>query len=153
LRGDGLNGTPTTEHFKIQQLEEELERKEETHKKEIQERESEIKELKGLLKIKQRIESVTHAEYTLEYFPKFVIGMLKGVDESGSIRSLYLNAMSFINLAIVSGIGFLIYIYASRLIMKPVAAIIGFVIFWNLSAGPLGYVFGLAPRTRRKKQT
>jgi len=147
-----LNGTPTKEQFRIQQLEEEIERITEDKDHIIKERDSEIKALKGLLKTKQRIEQVTHAEYTLEYFPKFILGMLKGVDESGNIRSIYLNAMSFINLAIVSTIGFLIYIYASWLIMKPIAIIIGFVIFWNLSTGPLGFLFGLAPRRKRQNQ-
>jgi len=147
-----LNGTPTKEQFKIQQLEEELEREKEDKNRIIKEKDSEIKELKGLLKTKQRIEQVTHAEYTTEYFPKFILGMLKGVDESGNIRSIYLNAMSFINLAIVSTIGFLIYMYASRLIMKPIAVIIGFIIFWNLSTGPLGFIFGLAPRRKKRNE-
>lgn len=147
-----MNDAPTKEQFRIQQLEEEMERKDEIHKKEVADLKSKIKALEGLLKTKQRIEQVTHAEYTLEYFPKFVLGMIKGVDESGNIRSIYLNAMSFINLAIVSTIGFLIYIYASRLIMKPIAIIIGFIIFWNLSTGPLGFIFGLAPRRKRQNQ-
>lgn len=148
-----MSDVPSKEFFEIQQLRDEIERLIGEHKKDLREKNEQIREYKNLLNVKIRTERVTHAEYTTNYFPKFMLHLLKTFDHSGSFRNIYLNLMTLINFTIVVGIGYLVFLYTSRLLPRPVGIIVGFILTWNLSVGPLGYLFGLAPKRKREKRT
>lgn len=156
-----INSTPTKEQFEIQQLREEIQSLKTHHEYDLSEKASEIKELQNLLKLKERVETVTHAEYTQQYFPKIVLTLLKSFDPDGRFRKLYLNWMSLINYAIVCGIGVGINMYVIYALIRflPLwganlgAIVIAFLWNWNFSVGPLGFIFGLSPKKKKVKKT
>ena len=140
--------------FKVGQMEEEIENLKKTHEEELKEKDKKIAELNSLLKLKQRTETVTHAEYTTKYFPKFMLALLKSLDSSQQLQTYYVRYMKLFNYACVCGTGVLInmYVLGTMLMIFPwymadfLAIIIAF--FWNytFTVGPLGYLFGLSPK-------
>ena len=145
--------------IRAQMLEEEMHLIKEKYKSELKEKNDKIKELNNLLKVKGRVERVTHAEYTTKYFPNFMLKMIKIFDPSGRISKWYLDFMSIINYAIVCGIGVIINQLAIHTLIKfmslfwanSFAILIAFIWNWNFSVGPLGFLFGLSPRKKKVK--
>lgn len=147
--------------FKINQLEQVIKDLRHTYNLEIRELEDNVGELKSRLKIKNRIQEVVHAEHTLDYFPAVVLKVLSIVDPSKRFSEIYLKTLSFINYGIVCGAGVLINMYvlltladlAPLWLANCFAILMAWVWNWNLTVGPLGYLFGLSPRRRKVKKT
>jgi len=147
------------EQFTAAQLREELERIIAKHKTELSEKNAEIRELKAALKTKTKIEEVIHAEYTQEYFPKFVIGLLNLIDPKKKLSHLYIKTMSLVNYMLVCGIGVFIntYILYALVNLFPLwlanlcAIFTAFLWNWTLTVGPLGYLMGLSPKVKKEK--
>lgn len=147
--------------FEADQLRDVIEELKNRHKKEIEEKNQEISELKSTLKLKQRVEVVTHTEFTTNYFPKFVLTILGLFDKNKKLSHLYVQGMSLFNYIFVCGIGVLINMFViHRLVhLLPLwlantgAILIAFLWNWNFSVGPLGYLFGLSPRKKKVKKT
>ena len=145
-------------YFKVGQMKEEIENLKKTHEEELKEKDKKIAELNSLLKLKQRTETVTHAEYTTKYFTKFMLSVLKTFDSSQQLQTYYVRYMKLFNYACVCGLGVLInmYVLGTMLMIFPwymadfLAIIIAF--FWNytFTVGPLGYLFGLSPKTSKQ---
>jgi len=147
--------------FKIQELEQVIEDIKHTHALEIRELEDNITDLKSSLKVKMRVQKVVHAEHTLDYFPAAVLKVLAMIDPSKRFSEIYLKHLSFINYAIVGGIGVVINMYilltTAEFVPLWLADILAILVAWSsnwcFSVGPLGYLFGLSPRRRRVKKT
>ncbi len=146
------------ESFTVDQLREEIEGIRRRHSSVIAEKDAEIRELKAAIKTKRRIEDVTHAEYTQEYFPKLVIAILNAIDPKKKMSFLYLKMMSLINYMLVCGAGVLINMYILYALVNflPLwlanlfAIVIAFIWNWNLTVGPLGYIMGLSPKMSKR---
>ena len=157
----GLAKISDQKDFKIQELEQVIEDIKYTHSLEIKELEDNITELKSSLKVKTRVQEVTYAEHTLDYFPAAVLKMLTIVDPSKRFSEIYLKGMSFINYAIVGSIGVVINMYVLLTIAEFVPLWIAnmFAILtawswnWAFSVGPHGFIFELSPRRRKVKKT
>ncbi len=147
--------------FKIQELEHVIEDIKHTHALEISELEDNIAELKSSLKVKTRVQEVTHAEHTLDYFPAAVLKVLAMVDPSKRFSEIYLKGISFINYAIVCGMGVVINMYTLLTtaafvplwIANCIAILVAWSWNWCFTVGPLGYLFGLSPRRTKVKKT
>jgi len=148
------------EQFTATQLKEELERVLNKHKTELAEKDAEIRELKAAINVKKRVEEVVHAEYTQEYFPKFIIGVLNLIDPKKKLSFWYIKTMSLLNYMLVCGIGVFIntYILYALVNYLPLwlanlcAILVAFTWNWNLTVGPLGYIMGLSPRKKRREE-
>jgi len=146
--------------FKIQELKQVIEDIKYTHSLEIKELEDNISELKGSLKVKIRVQEVTHAEHTLDYFPAAVLKLLTIVDPSKRFSGIYIKGLSFINYGVVCGIGVIInmYILLTLAELLPLylanmlAILTAWIWNWCFTVGPFGYLFGLSPRRRKVKK-
>lgn len=147
--------------FEIEKLEQIIEEIKHNHRLEIKELEDNNRELKNRLKLKNRIQDVVHAEYTKDYFPAVILKILNLVDPSKRYSELYLKGMSFINYALVCGVGVIINMWVLLTISKfaPLwisnlcAILIAWANNWLFTVGPYGFIFGLSPkRTKEKKQ-
>jgi len=149
------------EQFTAAQLKEELEQVQNRHKAELAEKDTEIRELRAAIRVKKRVEEVVHAEYTQEYFPKFVIGVLNLIDPKKKLSFWYIKAMSLLNYMLVCSIGVFInmYVLYALVAFLPLwlanlcAIFTAFTWNWTLTVGPLGYFMGLSPRTKRVSGT
>jgi len=149
------------EQFTAAQLKEELTRLIDKHKSDLLEKDARIRELKAVINVKKRVEEVVHAEYTQEYFPKFIIGVLNLIDPKKKLSFLYIRTMNSVNYMIVCGIGVLInmYILYGLVTLLPLwlanlgAIFVAFAWNWSMSVGPLGFFMGLSPKKRNVKCT
>jgi len=145
-----------TEKDQLEQVIEEIKRR---HNLELSEKDAKIRELKAAIKTKMRVEEVVHAEYTQEYFPKFVIGLLNLIDPKKKLSHLYIKTMSLVNYVLVCGIGVFIntYILYALVNLFPLwlanlcAIFTAFLWNWTLTVGPLGYLMGLSPKVKKEK--
>ncbi len=147
--------------FKIEQLEQIIEEMERNHRLEVRELKDNYNELQSRFKLKNRIHTVTHEEYTQDYFPAAVLKLLAIVDPSKRFSEIYIKGMSFINYAVVCGVGVLINMYVlltladvlSLWVANIIAILIAWANNWCFTVGPLGYLFGLSPKRTREKKT
>lgn len=148
----------TEEQFIVDQLREELESIISKHKLEIGDKNREISELKATIKTKRRVEDVTHAEYTQEYFPKFMISLLNLIDPRKKLSFWYIKTMSLLNYMLICSVGVVINMYVLLTVVKfaPLwlanlsAIFLAFLWNWNFTVGPLGYIMGLSPRRKKR---
>jgi len=97
----------------------------------------------------------------MEYFPVVALKLLAFVDPTKRLSNIYLKAYSFINYALVCGVGVFINMYILLYLanIMPLYLANLFAIFtawtwnWNLTVGPLGYIMGLSPKKRKETQT
>ncbi len=148
----------TEQDFKIEQLEQIIKELKHNHSLEIKELEENNRELKGRLSLKNRIHEVVHAEHTMKYFPAAVLKILGLIDPSKRYSELYLKAYSFINYALVCGVGVIINMwvlltisqFAPLWLSNLCAILIAWMNNWVFTVGPYGFIFGLSPHKKRE---
>lgn len=151
----------TSLQFENEQLRECIKELEHTHALELKERDDNYNELQSRLKLKNRIHTVVHEEYTQDYFPAAVLKLLAVVDPSKRFSEIYIRGMSFINYAVVCGIGVLINMYVlltladvlSLWVANILAILIAWANNWLFTVGPYGFLFGLSPKRTKVKKT
>jgi len=151
----------TREEFSSNQLKEEIERLIVKHRSDLSEKDDVIRELRAAIRTKRRVEEVVHAEYTQEYFPRFIITALNLLDPKKKLSFWYIKMMSLLNYMLVCSIGVIINMYVLYafigflpLWLANLCAIFtAFTWNWTFTVGPLGYFMGLSPRKKKVMQT
>lgn len=127
-------------------------------KSELSKKEIEV----GKLEEKLRQKSFTDRGFTTDPqkspFSKVMLRVLKK-DEGiiGTIKSFYLKGFSFWNYAFVCGLGLITNMIAFSVYIGPLgpalanflAILTAWISNWTFSVGPLGWVFGLSPKTKK----
>jgi len=97
----------------------------------------------------------------MEYFPVVALKLLAFVDPTKRLSNIYLKAYSFINYALVCGVG----VFINMIILLNLAKIfplylanvcaifVAWIWNWSFTVGPLGYIMGLSPKKRKEEQT
>ena len=143
----------------IHQLKDQIERLKTKHKTELDDKNKEIKALKDQLKVKKRTEDVIEAEYTFQYFPAIILSITKVLDPTDFLSKFYIKYVKLLNYCLVCGLGVVINQFVIHFFIKYLPLFwsnnfaIATAFLWNytLSVGPLGFLFGLAPKKKKVK--